>query len=71
MDLLVGLLPASGAANVSAPIEGRERKVFRRKLLSLERRLEPPLGLVGVGGISSALDWLSIILLAVGDCVSD
>ena len=69
--LLVGLPSFSGAAKVSAPIEGRDRKVLRLKLLSLDRRLEPPLGLVGVGGMSSALDWLSAIRFAVGDCVSD
>jgi hypothetical protein len=69
--LLVAVLSLSGAAKVSAPIEGRPRKVLRLKLLSFERLLEPPLGLVGVGGISSALDWLSVIVrLAVGDCVS-
>jgi hypothetical protein len=69
--LLVDVLSFSGAAKVSAPIEGRPRKVLRLKLLSLERLLEPPLGLVGVGGMSSALDWLSVIVrLAVGDCVS-
>jgi hypothetical protein len=67
VDLLVGLLSFSGAAKVSLPIEGRERNVFRRRLLSFERRLDPPLGLVGVGGMSSALDWLSVIRLAVGD----
>lgn len=70
IHLLVGLLLASGAAKVSAPIEGLERNVLRRKLLSLDRLLEPPLGLVGVGGKSSALDWLSVIRLAVGDWVS-
>jgi hypothetical protein len=61
------LLSFSGAAKVSAPIDGRERKVLRRRLLSLERLLEPPLGLVGVGGMSSTLDWLSVMRLAVGD----
>lgn len=70
MYLLLGRLSPSGAAKVSLPMEGRERNVLRRKLLSLDRRLEPPLGFVGVGGISSTLDWLSVILLAVGDCVS-
>ena len=68
--LLVGLLSFSGAAKVSAPIDGRDRKVLRRKLLSLDRLLEPPLGLVGVGGISSTLDWLSVMRLAVGDWLS-
>ena len=62
------LLSSPGAAKVSAPMEGRPRKVLRLKLLSLERLLEPPLGLVGVGGISSVLDRLSVIVrLAVGD----
>lgn len=51
-------------------MEGRERNVLRRRLLSFERRLDPLLGLVGVGGMSSALDWLSPIRFAVGDCVS-
>jgi hypothetical protein len=70
VNLLVGLLSLSGAAKVSAPIDGRERKVLRRRLLSLERLLEPPLGLVGVGGMSSTLDWLSVMRLAVGDWLS-
>ena len=65
--LLVGRPSLSGAANVSEPIEGRERNVLRRKLLSFERRLELLLGFVGVGGMSSTLDWLSPMRFAVGD----
>ena len=71
-DLQLNSFASSGAANVSLLIEGRERKVFRLKLLSLERRLVEPCPLVGVGGISSAFASLSaivstIVRLAVGD----
>lgn len=70
-NLLVGRPSFSaGAAKVSVPMDGRERKVLRLRLLSFERRLEPPFGLVGVGGMSSALSWLSAMRFAVGDCVS-
>jgi hypothetical protein len=69
MDELKSL--TSGAANVSLPIVGRERKVLRLKLLSFERRLDAPCPLVGVGGMSSILASVSIMVrLAVGDWLS-
>ena len=75
LDLQLNSLTVSGAAKVSLPIEGRERKVLRLKLLSLERRLDAPCPFVGVGGMSSTLVSLStmlstIVRLAVGDWLS-
>ena len=68
IDLQLNSLPASGAANVSVPMVGRERNVLRLKLLSFERRLDAPCPFVGVGGMSSILASLStMVRLAVGD----
>ena len=76
LDLQLNSSTTSGAANVSLPIEGRERKVLRLRLLSLERRLDAPCVLVGVGGRSSTfasvsvIESTAIVRLAVGDWLS-
>lgn len=68
--LIRGVVDSSGAVKVSAPIlplvTGR-LKVERRRLDRPERRPYESPFFVGVGGISSTLDWLSVIRFAVGE----
>lgn len=67
---ILGVVEASGAVKVSAPILPLVTgllKVDRRRLERPDRRPYESPFFVGVGGMSSTLDWLSVIRFAVGE----
>lgn len=63
----LGVSGRGGAVKVSEPSDARPGLMACRLRLVSLRRPDPPFGLVGVGGMSSQLDWLSAMRLPQGE----